>query len=82
MPKNNETAQTEAAVTFATASAALVGCIRDDMRLTDLELEALVSAQADDGARKLLLAGLTARELIDDDQAAFAFGYRWPLKGA
>lgn len=60
----------------------LLFCISFALEMSDSSLEVLVEAQAEPENRKRLVMGLKMLDLINDEQAAFAIAYRWPLRGA
>lgn len=68
--------------TYAQACIELIDCIKNNLLLDEDSLEALVEAQDSCEARKRLIVGLNCIDLISDEQASFAIGYRWSLKDA
>lgn len=64
------------------AREAVVTAIREQCRLSDEELEALIDAEPDASAEKRLVSTLLAHGLITRDQAVMRVYLRPAIKGA
>jgi altronate dehydratase len=81
----NAAASTEfqvAQALYAAACCDLVSSIKHNVLLAESSLEILVEAEKEPQDRKQLIVGMKCAGLISDEVAAFAIGYRWPLRAA